>query len=95
MLLVTGQRLREVAEAKWHEFDLDKALWTIPSDRMKGDSVHEVPLSSLATDILRTLPRHEGPYVFSTTKGRVPISGFSKAKANLHLKRVILLVGLP
>ena len=27
MLLVTGQRLREVAEAKWHEFDLDKALW--------------------------------------------------------------------
>jgi integrase len=83
MLLVTGQRLREVAEAKWHEFDLDKALWTIPSDRMKGDSVHEVPLSSLATDILRALPRHEGPYVFSTTKGRVPISGFSKAKANL------------
>ncbi len=79
-LLITGQRLRAVAEAKWSEFDLDKALWTIPAERMKGDSAHEAPLSSLAIAILKTLPRHKGPYVFSTTKGESPVSGFSKAK---------------
>ena len=30
LLLLTGQRLREVAEMGWNEVDLDKALWTIP-----------------------------------------------------------------
>ena len=55
MLLVTGQRLREVANAKWSEFDLDNALWTIPPGRMKGDAAHEVPLSPLALEILRSI----------------------------------------
>ncbi len=82
MLLLTGQRLREVANAKWAELDLDKALWTIPADRMKGDAAHEVPLSAAAVSLLRNIPR-EGAYVFSTTKGARPISGFSKAKALL------------
>ena len=52
MLLVTGQRLREVANAKWSEFDLEAKMWTIPAARMKGDAAHEVPLSALAVEIL-------------------------------------------
>jgi integrase len=89
MLLVTGQRLREVANAKWSEFDLDNSLWTIPAGRMKGDAAHEVPLSALALEILRSLPRDEkkrrdpNAYVFSTMGGNAPISGFSKAKIAL------------
>jgi hypothetical protein len=89
MLLVTGQRLREVANATWAEFDLEKALWTIPAERMKGDAAHEVPLSPLALEILRSAPeddkkpRSPGAYVFSTMGGRAPISGFSKAKIAL------------
>jgi integrase len=82
MLLVTGQRLREVANAKWSEFDLDSKLWTIPAPRMKGDAAHEVPLSSLALEILNSLSkdRKPGAFVFSTTGGRAAISGFSKSK---------------
>jgi integrase len=83
MLLITGQRLREVAEARWDEFDLERGLWTIPPERMKGDAAHEVPLPPIAVDLLRSLPRHAGPCVFSTTKGKSPISGFSKAKVAL------------
>jgi integrase len=89
MLLVTGQRLREVANAKWSEFDLDNSLWTIPAGRMKGDAAHEVPLSALALEFLRSLPRDEkkrrdpNAYVFSTMGGTAPISGFSKAKIAL------------
>ena len=89
MLLVTGQRLREVANAKWSEFDLENALWVIPAPRMKGDAAHEVPLSGAALSILRALaalvegkPRPSA-FVFSTTDGRAPISGFSKAKVGL------------
>jgi integrase len=82
MLLVTGQRLREVANAKWSELDLDSKVWTIPAARMKGDAAHEVPLSSLALDILNSLSkdRKPGAFVFSTTGGTAAISGFSKAK---------------
>jgi integrase len=84
LLLLTGQRLREVAEAQWQEFDLDKAaLWTIPPERMKGDAAHEVPLPPAAVEILKSLPRWTGPFVFSTTGGARPISGFSKLKLKI------------
>jgi integrase len=68
MLLVTGQRLREVANAKWSEFDLDSKLWTVPASRMKGDAAHEVPLSLLAVEIIELLVKPEdrkpGAFVF-------------------------------
>jgi integrase len=91
MLLVTGQRLREVANARWSEFDLEAKLWTVPAARMKGDTAHEVPLSPLAIAIIDSLAKPEdrkpGAFVFSTTSGKASISGFSKAK--VALDRVI------
>ena len=83
LLLVTGQRRAEVSDMRWDEIDMDKALWTIPAARMKGDAAHEVPLSGLAMDLLSSIPRWKGPYVFSTTDGGRPISGFSTAKERL------------
>ena len=87
MLLVTGQRLREVANAKWSEVDLDAKLWTIAAGRMKGDAAHEVPLSHLAVEILEALAKPEerrpSSYVFTTNGGKAPVSGFSKAKIAL------------
>jgi integrase len=83
MLLISGQRLREVAEVRWAEIDLDKALWTIPPERMKGDAAHEVPLPPMAVDILKGLPHWHGDFVFTTTGGARPISGFSKMKLRI------------
>lgn len=34
LLLITGQREREVADASWEELDLQNRLWTIPKARM-------------------------------------------------------------
>ncbi len=56
------QRPGELRAAAWAEFDLDAAMWTIPSARMKrsvqgkenGDP-HQVPLPTQAVDILRKL----------------------------------------
>ena len=59
---------------RWDEMDMEKALWTIPAARMKGDAAHEVPLSGLAIGIAQFLPRWKGPYVFITTDGGRPIS---------------------
>jgi integrase len=83
MLFISGQRLREVAEVRWAEIDLDKALWTIPPERMKGDAAHEVPLPQMAVDILKGLPRWHGDFVFTTTGGARPISGFSKMRLRI------------
>jgi integrase len=84
LLLLTGQRKAEVAEASWKEFDLEKKLWTIPQERFKSDSEHFVPLSKEAMAVLATLPRFEsGDYLFSLTAGKSPINGFSKAKIQL------------
>ena len=84
MLLTTAQRLNEVAQMNWTEIDRDNALWVIPGERTKSGREMEVPLSSLALEILDTLPRFaddDTAFVFTTTSGRRPVSGFSKMKA--------------
>ena len=44
LLILTAARSGEVRGATWEEIDLDKALWTIPGERMKAGKQHVVPL---------------------------------------------------
>lgn len=84
LLILTGQREREVADMAWPEVDFAKKLWTIPAARMKGARAHEVPLSADALALLHALPRFgAGDAVFTTTDGRKPVNGFSKAKVRV------------
>ena len=82
MLLITGQRRNEVANMRWSDIDMDKALWTLPRWLTKGDRSHQVPLSPLAIEILGSLPRiGANDCVFgSGRRGDKPPSGFSVAK---------------
>lgn len=45
----------ELREAEWAEFDLDKAVWTIPASRTKMRRPHDIPLAPQAVAILRDL----------------------------------------
>ena len=84
LLVLTLQRRNEVAEMQWPEIDLNKAQWTIPADRSKSKRAHIVPLSKPAVQILESLPHYlGGAYVFTTTEGKRPVSGFSKMKVRL------------
>jgi integrase len=84
MLVLTGQRRSEVAEAQWSEIDPAAGLWRIPASRMKAKAAHVLPLTADVMALLNKLPRFsEGDFLFSTTFGRVPVSGFSKAKTRL------------
>lgn len=84
MLILTGQREREVADIVWSEVDFGKRLWTVPASRMKGGRAHEVPLCQEATALLQSLPRFNGgEFVFTTTSGAKPVNGFSKCKARM------------
>jgi integrase len=80
LLLLTGQRRSEVAEMQWSELDLDQSIWIIPGERTKNEEEHVVPLSAEVMAVIEALPRFEGPYVFSTTVGHRPVSGFSTFK---------------
>ena len=64
---------------RWADINFEERVWTLPREMTKGDRSHEVPLSSMAMDILGSLPRL-GDYVFAGRKDGRPISGFSRAK---------------
>lgn len=55
--ILTAARTSEAIGARWSEVDLDTAIWTIPSERMKARRDHRVPLSEPALALLRDLPR--------------------------------------
>ena len=70
-LLLTAVRRSEAAHMTWGEVDLDGALWVVPASRTKERHSARVPLSPMAIDLLRSLPRFTGgDFVFSTTGGR-------------------------
>jgi len=55
LMAYTFVRTSELIESEWTEFDLDKARWDIPAQRMKMDSPHIVSLSRQSVDVLRAL----------------------------------------
>jgi len=81
-LILTGQRRGEVSSMQWAHVDLkaEQPLWTLPKEFTKARRIHDVPLAPAAKQLLETAPRFKGPYIFTTTSGKLPISGFSKAK---------------
>ena len=82
VLLLTGQRLEEVAGMRWEEIDRD-GVWTIPATRRIKGGPNVVPLTG---DVLQLLgaTRKKG-FVFTTSdKASASFSGFSKAKAALN-----------
>lgn len=66
LMTLTFVRTSELIEARWDEFNLDKAEWRIPADRMKMKSPHIVPLARQATEVIACLQviRNRSPFVF-------------------------------
>lgn len=88
LLLLSGLRLNEVADAVWSEFDLAKGVWMIPAARMKGKNgaarPHSIPLTADILTILGSLPRfNRGEYLFSTSSGESPVWVSDKVKRRL------------
>ena len=68
-IIVTVARAGEALGARWEEFDLEHAMWTVPAARMKGGREHRVPLSQRALKIIKAM--HEirnGDFVFAGRK---------------------------
>jgi integrase len=62
LLLLTGARVRELLDARWEHFDLDRRSWLIPTS--KTGKPRHVPLSTAAVAIVEALPRFKNcPYL--------------------------------
>lgn len=55
LLVLTFVRPGELRAARWEEFDLDRAEWRIPAERMKMRQPHIVPLSRQSLALLEEL----------------------------------------
>jgi len=71
LLLMTGARKRELLDARWEHFDLDRRNWRIPTS--KSGKPRHVPLSATVMDILAQVPRWDGcPFVVPNPQTRQP-----------------------
>ena len=68
-IIITIARAGEALGARWEEFDLERAVWTVPAARMKGGREHRVPLSQRALKIIKAMHKiRNGDFVFAGRK---------------------------
>jgi integrase len=83
-LLLTATRRTEAA--RMNSAEIDRDVWTIPGERYKTKLDHVVPLTAAALALIGDKPegfKGNAWFIFSTTSGKLPFSGFSKAKREL------------
>lgn len=78
----------ELRNAEWAEFDLVKAEWNIPAEKMKMKMAHLVPLSKQAITILSELKplTGDGKYLFPSERTRD--RSMSNNSVNAALRRL-------
>jgi integrase len=81
LAILTAGRTGEVLGARWAEIDADKAVWTVPPERMKAKKEHRVPLSSAAVALLEQIkPLRDdaaGGFVFPGARRGKPLSNMA------------------
>lgn len=88
LLILTGVRTGELRGAFWSEFDLEKAVWEIPAERMKMKRPHLVPLSTQALEIVQQLIVMSGQYPLVFPGRNDPRKTMSEASINQVFKRI-------
>ena len=88
LMLLTFVRTVELRAAHWSEFELDRAEWRIPAERMKMREPHIVPLSRQAVELLRELHTHTGGRSFLFPNYRNPKICMTPTTLNRALERM-------
>jgi len=79
--ILTATRTGDTRFAVWDEIDIERAIWIIPSERMKAGKEHRIPLSPPAIQILHEQMKqrlsgkqHAADFIFPGPKKRSPHS---------------------
>ena len=86
LCILTATRSGEILNAQRNEFDLKKAIWTIPAIRMKAGHEHRIPLASRAVEILKSL--HNMPHNEHAFPGNARGKPLSNMAMSMLLKRM-------
>ena len=90
LILATVQRPENVKGLRWSEFS--DGAWTIPASRFKTRSVHVVPISSLALEILESVPQVDGrDELFSVREAK----GVTIDEELVYWRRYLKSLGVP
>jgi integrase len=88
--ILTAARSGETFGATWAEFDLQKNVWTVPAERMKGYREHRVPLPPVVVKALKELIEvykpEPGDFVFPGQKKGKPLSTMAMEKQLRRMK---------
>jgi integrase len=83
--ILTAARTSETIGARWPEIDVQRALWTVPPERMKAGKSHVVPISGPALAIIkRQAEQRENEFVFPGDKR----AGLSNMALLMTLRRM-------
>ena len=83
-LILTAARTSEVIGAKPDEFDFEAGVWVVPTERMKMNREHRIPLSGRAVEIARGLSG-ASDYIFPGARKGKPLSNMAML---MQLKRL-------
>ncbi len=64
LIALTFVRTSDLIEAVYEEFNLEKAQWRIPAERMKMPTPHIIPLSKQAVEVIQQIRKLTGPTAF-------------------------------
>ena len=88
--ILTAARSGEVLGARWDEFDLERAIWTVPATRMKAGRDHRVPLSKRALKVSKALHQvRAGQFVFPGQKPDTTGANISTRLSDMALEMVL------
>jgi integrase len=82
ILVLTGQRAREIADLQWSEVAFDKGIIELPPHRTKNRRRHTIPMSAMVRAILQAREQNGGTFVFGRS-GLNGFSGWSRCKERL------------
>jgi len=84
LLILTGQRRSEIANIQRSWINSEYTHFEVPASEYKTGVPHVVPLTPKSQVILQNQPLwNGGDFTFSSTNGKTPSSGFSKAKLRI------------
>lgn len=86
LLMLTAQRVNEIAGLRWSEIDFDHGLISLPADRTKNARPHEIPISPTVRSLLQEQPKIEGRDLIFGKPGGGPFSGLSRCKERLDAR---------
>jgi integrase len=94
LLMLTGQRVNEIAGLRWSEIDFDRRVISLPGERTKNGRPHDIPMATTARHLLKSQARvADRDFVFGKP-GAGPFSGLSRCKDALD-KRIAELNASP